>query len=220
MKQRVHEIDNQVQVNVMPSGFNEDLFFPIKKEIAREKLGLPSSGPIILNISSLDDNKNVELFINGIAQILSRYPNLQAFIIGDGRKHKPLQKLIIQLNLEAHVKLLGALPHDAINLWINASDFVTLCSYSEGSPTVMYETLACGKPFLGSTVGGIPEVINSDEYGRLFDPYDIDDFIRKMQIMLEGNWDSQKIIVYSTQFSQTSLSQKILKVYEKLLSTE
>lgn len=217
MKQRVKEIDRNLNVDIIPAGFNEDLFYPIKMEKARETLGLPSQGPIILNISSLDDNKNLSLFIKGVTQLLKEFPGLQGFIIGDGRNYRKLQKLITELKVEDHIHLMGALPHQAINQWINASDFVTLCSFIEGSPTVMYESLACGKPFLGSAVGGIPEVINSQEYGFLFDPYDMDDFTKNLQFMLENNWDPQKIISYSDQFSQSSLSQKILKVYETLL---
>jgi glycosyltransferase involved in cell wall biosynthesis len=94
---------------------------------------------------------------------------------------------------------------------------VTLCSFIEGSPTVMYESLACGRPFLGSAVGGIPEIIKSNDYGYVFDPYKLDDFVEKAKFMLEQDWDRQKIIDYSAQFSQSSLSEKILKVYKKLL---
>jgi glycosyltransferase involved in cell wall biosynthesis len=216
MKERVHEIDKNSKVDVIPAGFNEDLFYPIKKDIARKDLGLSAKDPIIINISSLDDNKNLELFINGIVAILPTYPRLRGFIIGDGKKYKQLRNMITQLGIGDHIQLMGALPHQAINQWINASDFVTLCSYIEGSPTVMYESLACGRPFLGSAVGGIPEIIKGKDWGLVFDPYKLDDFVEKLQLMLAQEWDEQKIIDYAAQFSQSRLSQKILEVYESL----
>lgn len=220
MKERVLEIDKKISVDVIPAGFNEDLFYPIKKETAREKLGLSSNDPIILNISSLDDNKNLELFIKGFLRILPNFQKLRGFIIGDGQNYKKLRNMINQLGVGDHIQLIGALPHQAINYWINASDFVTLCSFIEGSPSVMYETLACGRPFLGSAVGGIPEIINASDYGCVFNPYLLDDFVTKMQYMLEQVWDEQKIIDYSSQFSQQSLSEKILRVYKTLLGLE
>jgi glycosyltransferase involved in cell wall biosynthesis len=216
MKERVHEIEKNSKVDVIPAGFNEDLFYPIKRELARKNLGLSSKDPIILNISSLDDNKNLELFINGILKMLPNFPILRGFIIGDGKNFKTLRNLIAQLGVGDHIQLMGALPHQAINQWINASDFVTLCSFIEGSPTVMYESLACGRPFLGSAVGGIPEIINGTDYGMVFNPYQLDDFLEKLQFMLGKDWDEQKIIDYSSQFSQSSLSQKILEVYKSL----
>jgi glycosyltransferase involved in cell wall biosynthesis len=219
MKQKVLEIDKDLNVDVIPAGFNENLFFPIEKGNAREKLGLPKEDPIILNISSLDDNKNLQLFIKGIVKLLPQYPKLMGFIIGDGRNYMTLSKLITELGAHDNIKLMGALPHQEINLWINASDFVTLCSFIEGSPTVMYETLACGRPFLGSAVGGIPEIINSPKFGYLFNPRDLNDFVEKMDQMLKKQWDKLEIINFSKQFSQNSLSQEIMKVYEKLLSS-
>ncbi len=217
MKKKVLEISSELKVDVTPAGFNENLFFPIKKETAREQLGLPNNYPIILNISSLDDNKNVVLFIEGISKILPIYPDLRGIIIGDGKNYKKLWKLIKDLELEKHIKLIGAIPHHSINQWINASDFVTLCSFIEGSPTVMYESLACGKPFLGSAVGGIPEIITSKDYGCVFDPNQLMDFVKKMDYMLRIEWDRDKILAYSSQFSQKKISQDVIQVYKKLL---
>jgi glycosyltransferase involved in cell wall biosynthesis len=220
MQDRVHEIDQEINVDVIPAGYNEDLFYPIKKESARKNLGLSSKDPIIVNISSLDDNKNLELFIKGVVNILPNFPKLQGFIIGDGQNYKKLRNMIIQRGVGDHIQLMGAMPHQAINQWINAADFVTLCSFIEGSPTVMYETLACGRPFLGSAVGGITEIIKGIDYGFVFNPHQLDDFVDKMIRMLDRDWDEQKIIDYSKQFSQKSLSQKILSVYQLLLNKD
>jgi glycosyltransferase involved in cell wall biosynthesis len=114
--------------------------------------------------------------------------------------------------------MLGHLPHEKINLWINAADYGVLTSFSEGSPTVMYETLACGKPFLGSNVGGIPEIIASDDFGYLFNPRDKEDFINKMEAMLIREWDHEKIIKYSNYFSIDNISKIIYKTYLDLLT--
>ena len=34
---------------------------------------------------------------------------------------------------------------------------------------VMFEALGCGKPFIGTKVGSVPEIITSDGYGLLYD---------------------------------------------------
>ena len=218
MKQRTHEITGKNNINILPAGYNEKIFFPIKKQEARKELGLSIESKIIINISSLDDNKNIGLFIDGFSNILPKFPNLKGYIIGDGRNFSLLNQHITELGLEHRIQLMGALPHQNINLWINASDFVTLCSFIEGSPTVMYETLACGRPLLGSAVGGIPEVITSSDFGSLFNPYKIEEYTTKMEHMLTQTFDEKKIIAYSLQYSQKSLGQKILTVYDNLLN--
>jgi glycosyltransferase involved in cell wall biosynthesis len=220
MKEKVHEIDEKSHVDVIPVGYDHEIFFPMAQEKARDRLSLPLGVPLVINISRLDDNKNLELFIKGCGEILKEYHNLHSLIIGEGTNFNKLQKLINDLGLEDNIKLLGMVHHQEINTWINASDFVALTSFSEGSPTVMYETLACGKPFLGSAVGGIPEIINHDDYGFVFDPYNLSDFVEKTKKMIEKKWDHEKILAYGSQFSQNKISEAILTVYTKLLQSD
>ena len=62
-----------------------------------------------------------------------------------------------------HVEFVGGKPHAEIPIWMNACDVFVLSSLSEGNPTVMFECVGCGKPFIGTKVGGIPEIIISDD---------------------------------------------------------
>jgi glycosyltransferase involved in cell wall biosynthesis len=220
MKRKILEVDKKVNVEIIPVGFDRETFFPIEQEKARKRLAIPPGVPLIINISRLDYNKNLELFIMGCAEILKEYHDLMSLIIGEGTYFNRLQKLINDLGLKNNIQLTGMVPHHDISFWINASDFVVLTSFSEGSPTVMYESLACGKPFLGSAVGGIPEIINQDDYGYVFDPYNLSDFVDKLEKMLEKKWDRGKILAYGDQFSQNKISDKIVTVYGKLLEND
>ena len=51
-------------------------------------------------------------------------------------------------------------------------DFLVLPSFSESFGLVLIEALACGKPVIGSDVGGISEIINED-VGLLVNPNDV-----------------------------------------------
>ena len=71
----------------------------------------------------------------------------------------------------------------------------------EGNPTVMFECLGCGKPFIGTKVGGIPEIIVSDDYGLLCEPANSEDLAEKILIALDKEWDEEKIRNYAKQFT-------------------
>lgn len=84
---------------------------------------------------------------------------------------------------------------------MNACDLFVLPSLSEGNPTVMFECLGCGKPFIGTKVGGIPEIIVSDDYGLLCEPANSEDLAEKILIALDKEWDEEKIRNYAKQFT-------------------
>ena len=96
---------------------------------------------------------------------------------------------------------------------MNACDVFVLPSLNEGNPTVMFECLGCGKPFIGTSVGGVPDVINSEAYGLLVEPANPKDLAEKILIGLDKEWDYKKIRGYAEQFTWEDTAKEIVKVY-------
>jgi glycosyltransferase involved in cell wall biosynthesis len=92
-----------------------------------------------------------------------------------------------------------------------------LPSYYEGNPTVLFESLACGIPFIGSKNGGMHEIISSDDYGFILnDPNNYIELAKLLNITLNKKWNYKKIIKYSKNFSASNIAKKILKIYMEL----
>ena len=60
-----------------------------------------------------------------------------------------------------------------------------LTSYNEAFGLVLVESLACGTPVFGSRDGGIPEIVDRPEVGRLFEGDDERDVARAILETLE-----------------------------------
>ena len=60
-------------------------------------------------------------------------------------------------------------------------DVLLMPSLSEGTPFAMVESMACGRPALGTPVGGIPELIIEKETGWLCKTTDIKDVAEKLE---------------------------------------
>ena len=89
--------------------------------------------------------------------------------MGDGPLSKKLRKKVEDENIP-DVIFTGSRT-DVENIIPNC-DFLVLPSFSESFGLVLIEALACGKPVIGSDVGGISEIIN-DDVGLLVNPNDV-----------------------------------------------
>ncbi|WP_202320744.1 glycosyltransferase family 4 protein [Archaeoglobus neptunius] len=214
----VHKIGiPEMNVSVVPNGVDLKLFRPVEKHVARNRLGIPQNKKVILNVANLVPVKGHKYLVKAMRKISENSDDVILYIVGDGNLKKELQKEVKKLNLEGVVKLVGAKPHSEIPLWMNAADIFVLPSLNEGNPTVMFEALGVGLPFVGTKVGGIPEIITSEDYGFLSEPGNADDLAEKILIAIKKEWDRGRIRRYGEQFSWENIAKCIVQIYERIV---
>ena len=196
------------------NGYDPHKFKPISMNEARERLSLEKDRKIILHISRLYEEKGQKYLIEAIKKILEYQKDVLCIIGGSGPLKDKLERQINDLNLQDHVKLIGFVPDELLSSWMNACDLFVLPSLSEGNPTVMFECLGCGKPFVGTKVGGEPEIIISEDYGLLCEPANPDELAEKILIALNKEWNREKIQKYAEQFTWGNITREILNVYK------
>jgi glycosyltransferase involved in cell wall biosynthesis len=81
----------------------------------------------------------------------------------------------------------------------------------------MFECLGCGKPFIGTRVGGIPETISSDTYGLLSEPGNVQELADTILASLSREWDHEAILDYAHQFTWEILTREILGIYQEVV---
>jgi len=205
------------KVVVIPNGFDSKKFKPLNQKETRKKLHLPSNKKIILNVAHLVPIKNQKNLILAFRELSENRDDVLLYIVGGGVLEKELKELVKKLHLENKVFLVGPKPHEEIPLWMNAADVFVLPSYSEGNPTVMFEALGCGLPFIGTKVGGIPEIITSEDYGFLLD--DPNNYKRLAELIdkaLNKKWNKQKILKYAQLFTWQRIAKAYLKVFREV----
>jgi len=219
-----HDISNfeQVGINLLkihyiPNGYNSKTFHPLDKISCRQKLGLPLDKKILLNVALLySEVKGHKYFIESIAKIIKFRKDILAVIVGSGKLESTIKKQIENLGIQEYVLLVGGKPHHEIPLWMNACDLFVLPSLNEGNPTVLFECLGCGKPFVGTKVGGVPNVIISEEYGLLVEPCNPKDLSEKILKALNKDWDQEIILAYAEQYSWENVAKKIIDIYKQI----
>ena len=156
-------------IRVIPNGIDVSRFQPVPAAEARRKLGLAEETPIVVSVGSLTPAKGHDLVIGAFKRMAPRHDGLQLYILGEGTYRRELERMVNESGLSNRVHLVGKRPNEELHLWFNAATVSCLASSREGWPNVVTESLACGTPVVATRVGGIPEILDSEELGVLVD---------------------------------------------------
>ncbi len=130
----------------------------------RRALGI-SDEFLFVVVGRLSPEKGVDLFIEAFALLLQQKPSARAVIVGDGAEKENLLTLCDKLGLNKYIKFAGY--SQRVGDFMEAADAVVLPSRSEGSPNVILEAMAVGRPVVATDVGGVSEIIQPDISGIL-----------------------------------------------------
>ncbi|QLH74248.1 MAG: glycosyltransferase family 4 protein [Methanomassiliicoccales archaeon] len=179
-------------------------------------LEINETNNVILSIGNLEARKGFDILIKSLFELRKIRTDFVCYIIGSGKEYDSLNNLIDELNLNDNVRLVGRINSKTLIDYYKKSKLVILTSYDEGLPMVMFEALSFGKPFIGTNVGGIPEIINSNNYGYIVEPGNIKEITYCLNSALNKEWDADLILEYSNQFSIDRMLEKIEQIYYDL----
>jgi glycosyltransferase involved in cell wall biosynthesis len=134
----------------------------------RAELGIDPRDPVIGAVSSLRAQKGYDVLLRTAAILRSRFPRLRVLIAGEGEERAHLEALTAELGLDRTVMLLGYRP-DVPDL-LRTLDVAVSSSNFEGSPLSIMEYMEAGKPVVGTSVGGVPDLIEHGVNGLLVEP--------------------------------------------------
>jgi glycosyltransferase involved in cell wall biosynthesis len=135
-----------------------------------EELWLPHHAPLVGNVAALVPHKGQRHLVEAAALVVRQVPDARFVIAGDGELRQALERQIKEHHLEKHVLLAGFRP-DVLSVH-KAFDIFVMSSVTEGLGTSLLDAMACAKPVVATTAGGIPEVVADGETGLLVPPRD------------------------------------------------
>ncbi|SER25872.1 glycosyltransferase family 4 protein [Microlunatus flavus] len=131
----------------------------------RAELGLGDDATLVLTVTRLAPQKNLDLLLDVAARTRGRADVAYA-LVGTGPLHDALARRIAAEGLR--VTLLGG--SDDVASWLHAADVALLPSRWEARALVAQEALLSGVPLVATRVGGVPELVG--EAAVLVDPDD------------------------------------------------
>ena len=131
-------------------------------------------------IGYLGAHKGVLTIIEAL-QHIDHTDKIKINLVGDGELKNELKTKLKTANLETSVRLWGKVSHARITEVYKETDVLILPSiWPENHPVSINEAMAAGLPVIGSRIGGIPELIEDNKTGYLFEPGNAVDLAQKM----------------------------------------
>lgn len=161
------------RIRVVHNGIDTDRFSPGIDDSLRREVGAAPDDVLIGITGRLAPAKGQETFLQAAARVAVVEPRARFVIVGDdsifsdNADYVPrLQALAGSGALAGRVRFLG-FRRDMVSI-TRGLDIVVVASWLEAFGLVVIEAMACGKPVLGTHVGGIPEIITDHQDGFLF----------------------------------------------------
>ncbi|MEI7857815.1 MAG: glycosyltransferase family 4 protein, partial [Methanomicrobiales archaeon] len=103
----------------------------------------------IIFVGRLIREKNVDLLVRAMGILSNKDKKYQLLIIGEGPERETIVRLIHELSLESHVRIIGFRDdHDEIIARMKSAKICVLPSTREGFGIAALEALACGIPVI------------------------------------------------------------------------
>jgi glycosyltransferase involved in cell wall biosynthesis len=173
-------------VNVIPNPIDTELWRPVDKLLARQRLNLPPSAPILL-FGALggdeDPRKGFDLLRDALQQLRGR---------SNGLDLNGLELVVFGQLAPSHETPLGfpvrhtGYLHDdeKLRLLYSAADLVAVPSRLEAFGQTASEAHACGTPVVAFHTGGLADIVAHRQTGYLAKPFDAQDLATGIEWVL------------------------------------
>jgi len=130
-------------------------------------------------LGRLDEEKNVRVLVEAALQL----PDDVTFrFVGDGPLRDELEAAVGD---DPTIEFAGWVDHDDVPAELNRMRLLVLPSQpTEGLPTTILESLACGTPVLSTPVAGVPDVVREGETGFLIGDAESSDIAAALERIL------------------------------------
>jgi 1,2-diacylglycerol 3-alpha-glucosyltransferase len=216
---------NGLQTPVFPisCGVDQHRFRPmtgIDRREMRQRYGLNPNRNTLLFVGRVDGEKRIDLLLQAL-HLIDR-DDIQLAVAGRGAAMSALKKLAQDLDLEDRVRFTGYVPDADLPGLLNSVDVFAMPSEAELLSIASLEALSCGRPIIAANSQALPELVDQGFNGYLFNPGDIRDAARVIQLIIsqKDRWPEMqaasldKVRTHSLDYTLNRYEQ----VYELMLS--
>ncbi len=214
------------KIKVIHNGVDINKFKPAEgKRKVKAELGFNPDDIAIVSVGRLYARKGLFTLIQSMPAVIKRFPKAKFIISGKGQSDE-MKKLIAhaeRIGVKNNIVFTGYYPDKKLPKLYQAADVFAFSTFYEHHPFAVLEALATGLPVVTTTVGGIPETIESGRNGFLVEPFNEKQFADKILYLLEHPGFAAEMGALARKTVVDQLDWRIvvkdaIRVYEEALS--
>ncbi len=219
------------KITVIPPGVNRKHFYPIDKDVAKEKIGVETSEKIVLFVGRIEPLKGIDSLIYAMKIITTQCPNLSVRLIivgGDVSQKISLWKKELQtlealrsiLNIPNIVRFVGQRKQEELRYYYNSAEVVVMPSHYESFGMTALEAMSCGIPVIASNITGVANIIDEKHDFLITSVNNPLLLAAQIEYLLTNEKlhakVSQEVLQNVTDFTWTKTAEKTLGIYNSL----
>ncbi|MDB5238939.1 MAG: putative hexosyltransferase, glycosyltransferase family 1 [Candidatus Parcubacteria bacterium] len=168
-------ISQEFVKNTFPQYKNKTFFIPTGVDLGRfKKMPLPASQRVtyVGRIEHSSSWKGIDSLLQAMTIVVSQCPEATLELIGGGDALPHYKERAAQLGIAESVVFSGPKRGAELVEAYSRSNVVVLSSISdsEAFSVTLVEAMACGRPIVGTNIGGTPQLIDHEKNGLLVAP--------------------------------------------------
>ena len=221
------------KVVVIPPGVDTCKFYPIPEDEAKEYIGVPPCGRMVLFVGRIEPLKGLDVLIEAIARlhqqdILGENGFCLVVIGGEPETSSEsmstemarIQALREQYKLQDLVAFLGKRGQDTLPYYYSAAEVVVVPSHYESFGMVALEAMACGTPVVASQVGGLAYLVQDGITGYTVPVDDPQALAERVLGILSNPSLRQQLgnhaVAYARDYAWERIAERLMAVYVEL----
>ena len=133
----------------------------------RSELGLSEDDWLLLSLSRLSKEKQIDQVIEAFPEILKQIPQAYLVIVGDGPHREALESLAQKLQI-SRIKFIGEIPYDRVTDYYQMADVYVNASESETQGLTYLEAIVNYLPVIAKENDFLSSIMVKASYGRLY----------------------------------------------------
>ncbi len=140
---------------------------------------------IIGSLGRLGFEKGMDIIITAFSKIVFEFPNARLIIVGEGEQRPFLEKLVTDFSLSEKITFTGNITNGGY--YTSVMDIFVLPSRLESFPNAILEAMINHCACIASNVGGVPEIIEHNKNGLLFNAEDLETLSMQLILLLRDS---------------------------------